>query len=62
MMLLIEIILNIKVKKIRTKLSIKEYLNMIKPYVRDVINDYKTQGEWKVHSGNEVIDYKTQGE
>ena len=27
-----------------------------------MINDHKTQGEWKVHSGNTVIDYKTQGE
>ena len=43
-------------------LSIKEYLNMIRPYLRDIINDQKTQGEWKVYSGNEVIDYKTQEE
>ena len=28
---------------------------MIKP-----LNDHKTQGVWKVHSGNRVIDYKTQ--
>ena len=25
--------------------SIKEYLNMIKPYLRDTINDHKTQEE-----------------
>ena len=43
-------------------LSIKEYLNMIRPYLRDIINDHKTQGEWKVHSGNDIIDFKTQGE
>ena len=43
-------------------LSIKEYLNMVRPYLRDIINDHKAQGEWKVHSSNEVIDYKTQGE
>ena len=42
--------------------SIKEYLNMIRPYLRDVINDHKTQGEWKICSGNAVIDYKTQVE
>ena len=41
-------------------LSIKEYLNMIRPYLRDIINDHKFQVEWKVHSGNEVINYKTQ--
>ena len=43
-------------------LSIIEYLNMIRPYLRDIINDHKTQGKWKVNSGNKVIDYKTQGE
>ena len=42
-------------------LSVKEYLNMIRSYLRDIINDHKTQGEWKFHSGNEVTDYKTQG-
>ena len=35
---------------------------MIRPYLRDIINDHKTQGKWKVHSGNDVIDYKTQRE
>ena len=34
---------------------------MIRPYLRDIIYDNNTQGERKVHSGNEVIDYKTQG-
>ena len=31
---------------------------MIRPYLRDIINDHKTQGKRKVHSGNEVINYK----
>ena len=35
---------------------------MIKPYSSDIINNYKTQGEWIIHSDNTVIDYKTQGE
>ena len=35
---------------------------MIRPYLGDILNDHKTQGEWKVHSGNKVIDYKTQEE
>ena len=26
----------------------KEYLNMIKPYLRDIITDHKTLGEWKI--------------
>ena len=42
-------------------LSVKEYLNMIRPYLRDIINDHKTPEEWKVHSGNEVINDKSQG-
>ena len=43
-------------------LSIKEYLNITRIYLSDVINDHKTQGEWKVHSGNTIINYKTQEE
>ena len=43
-------------------LSVKEYLDMIRPYLSNIINDHKTQGVWIVHSGNKVIDYKTQGE
>ena len=29
-------------------MSPKEYLNMIRPYLSDMIIDYKTQGEWKI--------------
>ena len=43
-------------------LSIKEYLNMIRPYLSDIINNHKTQGNCKIHSGNTVVDYKTQEE
>ena len=35
-------------------LSIKEYLNMIKPYLSDIINDHKTNGSVRYHSGNEA--------
>ena len=35
---------------------------MIKPYLRDLINDHKTQGEWKIRWGNPVIYYKTHRE
>ena len=30
-------------------LTIKQYLDMIRPYLRDVINDYKTKGEWNIY-------------
>ena len=29
-------------------LSIKEYFAEIKPYLNDLIDDFKTQGEWKI--------------
>ena len=33
-------------------LSIKKYLNMIKPYLNDIINTHKTHGLVRYHSGN----------
>ena len=30
-------------------LTIKEYLDMIRPYLSDIINDHKTLGKWKIH-------------
>ena len=33
-------------------LSLKKYFNMIKPYLRDMINDHKAHEKLKVHSGN----------
>ena len=41
-------------------LSAKKYLNMIRPYLSDIINDYKAFKNLKVHLGNEVSDYETQ--
>ena len=35
---------------------------MIRPYLSDITNDNKTQGEWRIHSGYTIIKYKTQGE
>ena len=35
---------------------------MIRPYLSDIINDHKSQGEWRIHSGNTIIKHKTQGE
>ena len=29
-------------------LSIKDYFDEIKPYLSEIINDHKTQGEWKI--------------
>ena len=29
-------------------LTIIEYLNMIRPYLGDIINDHEIQGEWKI--------------
>ena len=35
---------------------------MIRPYLSDIINDHKTQGEWRIHSGTTVIKHKSQSE
>ena len=35
---------------------------MVRPYLSDIINDHKTQGEWRIHSGNKIIKHKTQGD
>ena len=37
-------------------LSIKEYLYMIRPYLSDIINNHKTQGKWRIHSGNAITE------
>ena len=38
-------------------LSVREYLDMIRQYLSDIINDHKTQGEWKVQLTMEINDY-----
>ena len=40
-------------------LSAKKYLNMIRPYFSDIINDYKAFKNLKVYLGNEVSYYKS---
>ena len=40
-------------------LSISKYLYMIRPYLSDIINDHKTQGEWRIHSGNTIMKRKS---
>ena len=35
---------------------------MIKPHFSDIINDHKTRGKWRIHSGNKIIERKTQSE
>ena len=36
-------------------LSIKKHLNMINPYLSDIMNDHETQGKWRIHSDNKII-------
>ena len=38
----------------RKNLSIKEYLNMIKSYLSNIVNDHKTCGLVRYHSGNKT--------
>ena len=35
-------------------LSVKEYLDMIRQYLSNIINDHKIQGEWKIQSTMEI--------
>ena len=35
-------------------LTIKEYLSLIEPYLADMINDYKSKGEWKTQLTVEI--------
>ena len=49
MMLLIATMLNMKVRDIEAKiLPVKEYLYKVIPHLANMINDHKTQGEWKI--------------
>ena len=41
-------------------LSPEEYLDIFKPYLRDIINDHKTPLNLRVYLDNEVINYETQ--
>ena len=43
-------------------ISIKNYLNMIKPYLSDIINDHKTRGLVRYHSGNKTWVEETSSE
>ena len=43
-------------------LSVKKYIDGIRPYLSDIINNHKTQAKWRIHSGNTIIEHKTQGE
>ena len=43
-------------------LTTGEYYDMIRPFLRDTMNNHKTQGEWRIYSGNTITGHKTQGE
>ena len=56
-------IFNMNVRETKDKnLSIKRYLKMIKPYLSDLINNYKTHGFVRYHSGNKSWLEKTSSE
>ena len=35
-------------------LTVEEYLSLIEPYLTDMINDYKSKGEWKIQLTAEI--------
>ena len=48
-----------KVMKIEIKHSIKEYLNKIRPYWKDVKNDHKKSDTWKIQLTIAIIGFKS---
>ena len=36
-------------------LAIYEYFDKIKPYLKDIIDDYKSKGEWKIQITMRII-------
>ena len=38
-----------------TNLALFEYFEKIKPYLRDMIDDYKSKGEWKIQTVMGII-------
>ena len=45
---------NMKAKETKKNLSPKEYLDMIRPYLSDMINDHKTRREWKIQLTTQI--------
>ena len=43
-------------------LTLSGYLDMIKPYLSNIIYNHKTHCEWRIHSGNTITEHKTQSE
>ena len=37
------------------KLSIDEYFNIIRPYLKDMIDDHKSKGKWKIQLSMRII-------
>ena len=37
------------------KLALYEYFDIIRPYLKDMINDYKSKGEWKIKLSMQII-------
>ena len=36
------------------RLTVEEYLALIEPYLRELINDYKSKGEWKIQLTSQI--------
>ena len=50
LVLLIIAIFNMKVWEIKTKkVSVEEYIHVIRPYLSNIINNHKAQGKWRIY-------------
>ena len=38
-----------------TKLALRKYFDKIRPYLKDMIDDYKSKGEWKIQITMRII-------
>ena len=45
---------NMKAKETKINILPKEYLDMIRPYLSDMINEHKTRREWKIQSAMSI--------
>ena len=43
-------------------LSVKEYIDVIRLCLSDIINNHKAHAKYKIYSGNTITEYETQGE
>ena len=39
-------------------LSVKEFIDVFRSYLCDIINNHEAHGKWRIHSGNTIVEHK----